>query len=299
MYEETQTTNAMSEELDDDYDVDLSDLDLSTEEPDEDGNQTGGQEETGQTAQEDKQESEPAGTEGGQTGYKEPPTEETFDLKFNKEIRKVSRDEMTELAQKGLNHDRILAQRDELRGELDELRKYRDENSGYLTALTEAAEASGTDIPTFLRTLRENAYVSQGLSRDTAKERVLREEAERTLARTRAQENAAAEQTKSETAKRDEQKRDIERFITTYKGVEPESIPQEVWDAVRGGESLVSAYGRYETRKVNEENRKLQERIKAMEQNEKNKQAAVGSVKTDGKESAKDPFLAAFMSDDE
>lgn len=279
MNEETQNVEIMD---DDGYDVDLSDLDLSDN---EDGNQTD-ETETEQTEQEQPEQEET---------QEKPQEGETFELKYNKETRKVSREEMTELAQKGLNHDRILAQRDEMRGELDGLRKFKSENEESITAIQAAAEAAGVDIPQFLRSLRENAYVSQGLSRDAAKERVLREEAERKLEGVRAKEQRAAD---SEAEKKAAQKKDIDLFVKVYKGVSPDSIPQEVWDSVREGESLVSAYGRYETRKVNEENKTLQAKIKAMEQNAKNKSASVGSIKSDGKETAKDPFLEALMADD-
>lgn len=287
MNEETQT---MNEELDDEYDVDLSDLDLS----EDSGNQTDEQQEE----QEEKPDEAEHHDESEQEAQQDTPPE-TFELKFNKETRKVTLDEMTTLAQKGLNHDRILAQRDEMRSELDELRHYRDESAESFSALQEAAAAAGIDVPTFLRSLRENAYVSQGLSRETAKERVLREDAEKKLAGAQEREKKAKSQEKNEIERQNEQKKDIEKFLSTYKGVDPESIPQEVWDAVRGGESLVSAYGRYETQQVIEENRRLQGQIKAMEQNEKNKQASVGSVKADGKEVGKDPFLAAFLADDD
>ena len=83
-----------------------------------------------------------------------------------------------------------------------------------------------------------------------------------------------------------------------YKDVDPGQIPKEVWDDVRNGETLVSAYGRYENRQLAENNRKLQESINAMKQNEKNKQKSIGSAKTEGKETAKDQFLEYLFSDD-
>lgn len=282
MNEETQNVEVMD---DDDYGVDLSDMDFSD---DEDGNQT--------AEPEEKQEEAVEGQPVEETPEEKPEeTPETFELKYNKETRKVSREEMTELAQKGLNHDRILAQRDELRGEIDGLRKFRSDNEATVTAIQAAAEAAGVDVPQFLRSLRENAFVAQGLSRDAAKERVLREEAERKLEATQAQERRTAN---SEAEKKAAQQKDIELFVKIYKDVPPDSIPQEVWEAVREGESLVSAYGRYESKRINEENKALQARVKAMEQNAKNKQASVGSIKSDGKETAKDPFLEAFMADD-
>lgn len=286
----------MNEFMDEEFGVDLSDL-VS----DDDGNQT-----DEETSEETAEESEPAEESEEQTEEtkqpEEEPTqepkaepEELFDLKFNKEIRKVNRQEVTELAQKGLNHDRILEQRDHLQQENAELLKFKQENEAIIGLLDAAAQKSGTDRNTFLQSVRENAYVSQGLSRDAAHERVLREDAEQRLSRT---EKADAEKQQAQQGQELARQQDIERFLKLYKDVDPNTIPKEVWDDVRNGETLVSAYGRYENRQLAESNRKLQESINALKQNEKNKQKSIGSAKTEGKETAKDPFLEYLFSDD-
>lgn len=286
----------MNEFMDEEFGVDLSDL-VS----DDDGNQT-----DEETSEETVEESEPAEEPEEQTEEtkqpEEEPTqepkaepEELFDLKFNKEIRKVNRQEVTELAQKGLNHDRILEQRDHLQQENAELLKFKQENEAIIGLLDAAAQKSGTDRNTFLQSVRENAYVSQGLSRDAAHERVLREDAEQRLSRT---EKADAEKQQAQQGQELARQQDIERFLKLYKDVDPNTIPKEVWDDVRNGETLVSAYGRYENRQLAESNRKLQESINALKQNEKNKQKSIGSAKTEGKETAKDPFLEYLFSDD-
>ena len=207
----------------------------------------------------------------------------------------MSRQEVTELAQKGLNHDRILEQRDHLQQENAELLKFKQDNEAIIGLLDAAAQKSGTDRNTFLQSVRENAYVSQGLSRDAAHERVLREDAEQRLSRT---EQLEAAKNKGQQEQELARQQDIERFLKVYKDVDPGQIPKEVWDDVRGGETLVSAYGRYENRQLAESNRKLQESINALKQNEKNKQKSIGSAKTEGKETAKDPFLEYLFSDD-
>lgn len=286
----------MNEFMDEEFGVDLSDL-VS----DDDGNQT-----DEEISEETAEESEPAEEPEEQTEEtkqpEEEPTqepkaepEELFDLKFNKEIRKVNRQEVTELAQKGLNHDRILEQRDHLQQENAELLKFKQENEAIIGLLDAAAQKSGTDRNTFLQSVRENAYVSQGLSRDAAHERVLREDAEQRLSRT---EKADAEKQQAQQGQELARQQDIERFLKLYKDVDPNTIPKEVWDDVRNGETLVSAYGRYENRQLAESNRKLQESINALKQNEKNKQKSIGSAKTEGKETAKDPFLEYLFSDD-
>lgn len=287
----------MNEFMDEEFGVDLSDL-VS----EDDGNQT--EEETSEEAAEANEEEqktseepeEPAGQpEAEPTKEQKEEPEELFDLKFNKEIRKVSRQEVTELAQKGLNHDRILEQRDHLQQENAELLKFKQDNEAIIGLLDAAAQKSGTDRNTFLQSVRENAYVSQGLSRDAAHERVLREDAEQRLSRT---EKADAEKQQAQQGQELARQQDIERFLKIYKDVDPNTIPKEVWDDVRNGETLVSAYGRYENRQLAESNRKLQESLNALKQNEKNKQKSIGSAKTEGKETAKDPFLEYLFSDD-
>lgn len=290
----------MNEFMDEEFGVDLSDI-VS----EDDGNQTEEEtsEETAEANEEEQEPSEepeePAGQpEAEPTKEQKEAPEELFDLKFNKEIRQVNRQQVTELAQKGLNHDRILEQRDHLQQENAELLKFKQDNEAIISLLDAAAQKSGTDRNTFLQSVRENAYVSQGLSRDAAHERVLREDAEQRLSRTERLEEERSRNQQSQQEQEQARQQDIERFLKLYKDVDPGQIPKEVWDDVRNGETLVSAYGRYENRQLAENNRKLQESINAMKQNEKNKQKSIGSAKTEGKETAKDPFLEYLLSDD-
>lgn len=289
----------MNEFMDEEFGVDLSDV-VS----DDDGNQTEEEvsEETAEESETTQEPEEEAEQEEGQEQPEDKPEEaakeELFDLKFNKEIRKVNRQEVTELAQKGLNHDRILEQRDHLQQENAELLKFKQENEAIIGLLDAAAQKSGTDRNTFLQSVRENAYVSQGLSRDAAHERVLREDAEQRLSRTERLEEEKSRAQKSQQEQEQARQQDIDRFLKIYKEVDPGNIPQEVWDDVRNGETLVSAYGRYENRQLAESNRKLQESINALKQNEKNKQKSIGSAKTEGKETARDLFSEYLLSED-
>ena len=157
-------TKAVLAEEDDDYDVDLSDIEVEEDEEEQDGNQT--DEETFSESTEDEKK-EPSAEDSAGTS-EEKPDIDTFELKYNKEIRRVNRDEVTELAQKGLNHDRILAQRDELQRENGELQKFRQENESNLNLLNSAAELAGMSVSQFLNKIRENALVAKGMSRDAA-----------------------------------------------------------------------------------------------------------------------------------
>lgn len=280
---------------DDNYDVDLSEYETLTED-DGDGNQTEPTE-TEEASQEqesaqgeDEQEHEDAAADE-QPGTEEP----MFDLKYNKETKQYTRQQVTELAQKGLNYDHVTEQRDRLQQENADLAKFRDENSAILDTLRAAAEASGKSVPEYLTSIRTNLLVAQGISPETARERILREDAEQRLHSQQKAEEAAAS-SKRDTEQR--QKDDIARFQKKYKDVDPKSIPQEVWDAVRGGELLTDAYGDYQRRELERQLKEANEKLAIRAKNESNKQKSLGSLQSTKQETGKDPFLEGFLSDD-
>lgn len=280
---------------DDNYDVDLSEYENLTED-DGDGNQTEPTEteetsqEQGSAQGEDEQAHEDTAAD------EQPGTEEQmFDLKYNKEIKQYTRQQVTELAQKGLNYDHVTEQRDRLQQEIADLTKFRDENSAILDTLRAAAEASGKSVPEYLTSIRTNLLVAQGISPETARERILREDAEQRLHSKQKAEEAAA------SSKRDaeqRQKDDIARFQKKYKDVDPKTIPQEVWEAVRGGELLTDAYGDYQRRELERQLREANEKLAIRAKNESNRQKSLGSLQSTKQETGKDPFLEGFLSDD-
>lgn len=280
---------------DDNYDVDLSEYENLTED-DGDGNQTEPTEteetsqEQGSAQGEDEQAHEDTAADE-QPGTEEP----MFDLKYNKETKKYTRQQVTELAQKGLNYDHVTEQRDRLQQEIADLTKFRDENSAILDTLRAAAEASGKSVPEYLTSIRTNLLVAQGISPETARERILREDAEQRLHSKQKAEEAAA------SSKRDaeqRQKDDIARFQKKYKDVDPKTIPQEVWEAVRGGELLTDAYGDYQRRELERQLREANEKLAIRAKNESNRQKSLGSLQSTKQETGKDPFLEGFLSDD-
>ena len=280
---------------DDNYDVDLSEYENLTED-DGDGNQTEPTEteETSQeqesTQGEDEQAHEDTAADE-QSGTEEP----MFDLKYNKETKQYTRQQVTELAQKGLNYDHVTEQRDRLQQEIADLTKFRDENSAILDTLRAAAEASGKSVPEYLTSIRTNLLVAQGISPETARERILREDAEQRLHSQQKAEEAEANR-KRDAEQR--QKDDIARFQKKYKDVDPKTIPQEVWEAVRGGELLTDAYGDYQRRELERQLREANEKLAIRAKNESNRQKSLGSLQSTKQETGKDPFLEGFLSDD-
>lgn len=280
---------------DDNYDVDLSEYETLTED-DGDGNQTEPTEteETSQeqesTQGEDEQEHEDTAADE-QPGTEEP----MFDLKYNKETKQYTRQQVTELAQKGLNYDHVTEQRDRLQQENADLAKFRDENSAILDTLRAAAEASGKSVPEYLTSIRTNLLVAQGISPETARERILREDAEQRL---HSQQKAEEAEANSKRDAEQRQKDDIARFQKKYKDVDPKTIPQEVWEAVRGGELLTDAYGDYQRRELKRQLREANEKLAIRAKNESNRQKSLGSLQSTKQETGKDPFLEGFLSDD-
>lgn len=280
---------------DDNYDVDLSEYENLTED-DGDGNQTEPTE-TEETSQEQEStQGEDEQAHEDTAADEQPGTEEPmFDLKYNKETKQYTRQQVTELAQKGLNYDHVTEQRDRLQQENADLAKFRDENSAILDTLRAAAEASGKSVPEYLTSIRTNLLVAQGISPETARERILREDAEQRL---HSQQKAEEAEASSKRDAEQRQKDDIARFQKKYKDVDPKTIPQEVWEAVRGGELLTDAYGDYQRRELERQLREANEKLAIRAKNESNRQKSLGSLQSTKQETGKDPFLEGFLSDD-
>ena len=275
---------------DDNYDVDLSEFEDLPEE-DGEGNQTEPEQHEDSQEQETTEGEEEQSTEEAAADEQAQAEEPMFDLKYNKEIKKYTKQQVTELAQKGLNYDHVTEQRDRLQQENADLAKFKDEYSGVFETLESMAEAAGKKLPEFLTSIRMNMLVAQGVSQETARERILREDAERRL-----QASAAEENRKSKAEER--QREDIRRFQEKYKDVDPKTIPQEVWQAVGKGELLVDAYGDYQRRELERQLREANEKLAIRAKNESNRQKSLGSLQSTKQETGKDPFLEGFLSDD-
>ena len=275
---------------DDNYDVDLSEFEDLPEE-DGEGNQTEPEQHEDSQEQETTEGEEEQSTEEASADEQAQAEEPMFDLKYNKEIKQYTKQQVTELAQKGLNYDHVTEQRDRLQQENADLAKFKDEYSGVFETLEYMAEAAGKKLPAFLTSIRMNMLVAQGVSQETARERILREDAERRL-----QASAAEENRKSKAEER--QREDIRRFQEKYKDVDPKTIPQEVWQAVGKGELLVDAYGDYQRRELERQLKEANEKLAIRAKNESNKQKSLGSLQSTKQETGKDPFLEGFLSDD-
>lgn len=273
MNEETQVEQVDTDDLFDDY-----------------SDEAGTDQETG-PAEEAPGTPETDAPEGSEPPQQEEPQEELYDLTDDAgATRQVKRDELTQLAQRGMQYDRMSMQMSGLKQERDELAQYRQTNDSTLTEIKQLADMAGVDVPTYLTALQENILVSKGMEREQAKLWVQRQRAQ-------AQQQAAEEEKRrqQQDAVRQRQEADIQEFVSRYQSVDPKTIPQSVWDAVRKGDTLVNAYSRYEVQQLREENQRLQQQLKTNQKNEENKQRSVGSVNSNG-QPKEDPFMSGFDS---
>lgn len=231
-------------------DIDLSDL-TDNSEPEEPADQP---EPTEEPAEPEAEET----TETEETVETEPPVEEDlYELKHLDETRKVTRDEVIALAQKGMDYDRI-------RAKLEAPNVYEE-------FVRELAEQQGVSPDEFVDNTRASMLAKkENIDISVAKQRLQLDRREKALEqRERAQTEAKEKQDEAE-RKRNE---DFRAFLQTYKDVDVKSIPKEVWDNVSKGETLVNAYMRHE-------NAQLKAQLEAERKNNENRAKTTGSQKS-------------------
>lgn len=193
---------------------------------------------------------------------------ELFTIKNRDEMRQVTRDELVAMAQKGWDYDKV-------REERDQLRQLRDEASPALELVKSYAQRNGMTVGDYLDYCRKQELIASGMTEQHAtqalqieKDRAVLNEQQRQIQAQQQQQNSALEQARKAQEAR---QKDFNDFLTKYPKVDPKSIPKEVWESVRNGESLVNAYTMHE-------NARLQAELAAERQNAKNRATAPGSM---------------------
>jgi hypothetical protein len=323
------------EQMADQPDVDIGDIDLSNfnsdlytpqeatggsqDAFDDDGNdlpaegekdaQNGVQDATqGDKAQpEDKpSEAEPKPDGDDQSG-EQPKEPFSLKIKYLGEEKELTEEEARTLAQKGMDYDRQRQKAETLSQEVQSLRARVAQLEEYEAFLKDLADPQALTIDDLIIETRAEVLArQQGIDVDTARARV----------RARYQERAAAKAAQNVSKPQDPEaeaearrKADIEAFLREYGHVKPEDIPQEVWDKVREGATLVDAYRSYEIAQLKAENQRLKqemaeaekrhkEEIEAERRNIANAKLSTGSQATAGERVASDPWLDDWYSSD-
>lgn len=229
----------------------------------------------GETAQGQPQAPQEAGQEGasqeeGDQGKSETP--EGFDLNVDGQSRHVDRAEVIRLAEVGVSAERQLSSINQEITALGGMETVRD----VMNMMLELARDSGQTLEQFSDSTRAAMIARRDkVNMDLALERA---KAERLQKAADNHSQREAQQKAQEQARN----QDFMAFMKAYPEVKAQEIPREVWDAVRGGESLIAAYARYEAKGLRAEVDKLRAQAKAAKQNDENRQKAAPGAQSAG-----------------
>ena len=261
-----------------------------SEEPDTDE----GSEET--EADADQQEAD--GNEGGETDEAsegkeqgnegEPNQAESFVLKHLGEEKSVSRDEVVQLAQKGMDYDRIREKWDGVKDDVARLRMY----EAFLGELAEARGGDKEHIVEAINDLIDETRIRTMLAAAEADGKELSPAAAAQQAvRKRTEFAPAVPAVDPEEARQEKSQMEVKRLLDEYPDVQATDIPKEVWDDMnRHDGDLLGAYQRFENRKLKEELKALKKDLEAEKQQKKNKARSTGSTKSVGSSAGRDAF---------
>lgn len=230
---------------------------------------------------------EPEGTPT--EGKEEETTEEEpfMVVRYNKEDKKLSREEAITMAQKGMNYDKVHGQ-----------------YNGLFNQINGLAQMNGMDVESYLNSLNEmqvNYAVEQELKSLKQKypnsdDELLREIANKHVNERLEQNKAQVAQ--SQNSEVEMQQKEIERqvsiFEKRYPDVDLQKLDQEVFNLVDEGYTLLEAYQIHleNQRKANEKVKEKNQEIKRI--NEKNKKKSFGNIGTN-ESSNSDDFISGFM----
>lgn len=280
-------------QTDDDTGTDDSDVTETDDDPqDTDSDDQDGDEGDDSAEDEDTDDSEDDGADGdeeddgGDTN-----ADQTFTLKVNKEERKVTLEEMTALAQKGADYDRVKEQNTKHQQTIADLQSKLESVSSQQNALDilgNIAQRSNLTLDQLAESLYINFRKNAGASEDVAREELKSAKLEKELNSYKAKQTKQQEQ---ETDAETRAQRDLEEFGREYPGVElTEELVDKLVPDIQNGMSLSAAYRKYEKAQDSAKIAELERKLAAKAQNDKNKKRSPGSQKDSGGRSSKSDY---------
>ena len=207
---------------------------------------------------------------------------QTFTLKVNKEERKVTLEEMTALAQKGADYDRVKEQNTKSQQTIQDLTAQLEGFSGrkdVLDMLDIISAKSGKSADELMESIYLSIRKSAGVSEETAKEELKNAKLEKELNGYKAQQEAKPKENDAETRAN----RELEEFRQNFPDVAlSEELVQKLIPDVQKGMSLSAAYRKMEKAQTDARIRDLEQQLAAKKQNDKNKKRSPGSQKDSG-----------------
>lgn len=219
--------------------------------------------------------------EAEQPEVKEQPAEDAdqyLELKHFDEIRKVTKAEAKELAQKGMDYDRIRGKLSDAEANLSKLQKYEsflNEMKGDFDSIDDLINDSRA------RVLADKEQISYEEAVDRIQLSVQQQQIQQQMQQQLSPEAIA------ETMRR----ASLQTFLQKYPDVKPKDIPQEVWDDMNKTNNLVASYAAWKAKELANEN-------EILKQNAKNKARSTGSMKSSGKTFSDDYDRMWYEDDD-
>nr|DAT40923.1 MAG TPA: hypothetical protein [Caudoviricetes sp.] len=221
-----------------------------------------------------------------------PDAEQTFTIKVNKEERTVGLAEMTALAQKGADYDRV---KERAQQTIQELRTQLDGQKDVMEIMTTLAEKTGTP----LNELAEMLYVSyrkgEGRTETEAKLELQNARLQKGLDAVNAEKDRQKE---AEESSQSRAQREVDEFRRSYPDVEfTDELVSKLTPDVQAGMTLLNAYQKYEAAQKEARIAELERQLAAEKKNWENRSSSPGSQKDSGGQRGKsdfDDFLSAF-----
>jgi hypothetical protein len=233
--------------------------------------------------EDDSEDKETDPDEGAEESKEEPESgngEQMFTLKVNKEEKQVTLDEMTALAQKGADYDRVKENYTKSQQNVQDLQAKLDALNAHQSALdilTMVAEKSGASIDQLAESIYVNLRKSAGASEDAAREELKSAKLERELSSYKAQKKQSEDDADSRA------KRDMDAFQQEYPDVQlTRDLIQKLTADIQNGMSLSAAYRKFERAQETAKIAELERKLAAKAQNDKNKKQSPGSQKDSG-----------------
>jgi len=233
--------------------------------------------EAARTAEQDgKGEAEADNDHAGQKEHTDGP--KTWTLRHMGENRTVEEAEMITYAQKGLDYDRI--------------REKYDESKPVMELMGTFAKEAGMSLRDYVGYIRTQAKKASGMNEHEARRAVELEDREAAVKAgedQEAQRRAALDREAAAKQAAEERRRaDIAEFQRAFPDAakaaakDPKAIPQEVWEAVRGGSSLVAAYARYAVKQAQNAQKAAESKANTESRNKTNAERSTGSMRGAG-----------------
>ena len=260
----------------------------------ETGGSTQEAEESPETGEESSEESTPEQEKKPDEGTPETAQEpQKFTIKVNKGTREVELPEMTELAQKGADYDRVKGQLEASRTNEANLQKTVDEQSPIMEVLQLAAKDAGVDVAELVDSIHVGLLKGKGMTEAEARAEIRAAKAEKAVNDLK---NKPAQEENPETDSNQERaKREIAEFQTAFPGVQ---LNQETLDKlapdVQNGMTLTSAYLKMENARLTAELAEQKRALEAEKQNQKNRRQAAPGQNDSGGGREKDAFEDFF-----